>query len=80
MAGRVDPAQGFDAHLGVDRGRFEAGVAEELLDVADVGPAFEEVLCDEGAEGVGVEALAVASEEERSDDARDLQPGPLPGQ
>lgn len=37
MAGRVDAAQGLDAHLGVDGGGFEARMAEEFLDVADVG-------------------------------------------
>ena len=29
-----------DADLGINRSRFQAGVAEELLDVADVGPSL----------------------------------------
>ncbi len=33
----------LDAHLGVNGGRFELLVAEELLDEADVGSAFEHV-------------------------------------
>ena len=32
-----------DAHLGIDRGGFQGGVAEELLDVTDVRAAFEHV-------------------------------------
>ena len=35
----------LDAHLRVDAGGFELFVAEELLDEADVGSAFEHVGC-----------------------------------
>ena len=38
-----DLAQRLDVHFGVNRRGFEAGVAEELLDEADVGPALEEM-------------------------------------
>src|SRR3954447_14080430 len=48
MAGGVHLAEPVDGHQGVDlRGRHR-GVAEQLLDHADVGPAVEEV----GGEGV----------------------------
>jgi hypothetical protein len=43
VAAGVDFAEVLDADLGVDGGGFEFFVAEELLDDADVGPAFEQV-------------------------------------
>ena len=39
----VDGFELLDAHLGVNRRGFELFVAEELLDEANVGPAFEHV-------------------------------------
>ncbi len=39
----MDGFELLDADLGVDAGRFELLVAEELLDEADVGSAFEHV-------------------------------------
>ena len=39
----VDGFQLLDAHLGVNGGGFELFVAEELLDEADVGTAFQHV-------------------------------------
>ena len=43
MTGAVDLLELLDAHLGVNLGGGEFGVAEELLDEADVGSAFEHV-------------------------------------
>ena len=43
MTPAVDFLQLEDAHLGVDRGGVEVLVSEQLLDVADVGSAFEHV-------------------------------------
>ena len=43
MAAGVDGLELLDADLGVNGGGFELFVAEELLDEADVGPAFEEM-------------------------------------
>jgi len=40
MAGTVDLLQLLDADLGVNLGGGELGVAEELLDEADVGSVF----------------------------------------
>src|SRR5262245_16907987 len=42
-----------DGDAGVDRRRLEVGVAEEFLDVADVGPALNQVRSARVAEGVG---------------------------
>ena len=76
-----------DAYAGVDGGGLEVFVAEQLLDVADVGPAFEHVrgagvaeqvapalfapdtgvadaVPDQAGEHVGMEAFAVAADEE----------------
>ena len=39
----VDGLEGADADLGVDLGGVEAGVAEELLDVADIGAGLVHV-------------------------------------
>ena len=39
----MDCLQLDDAHFGIDGGCFELGVSEQLLDVADVGAAFEQV-------------------------------------
>ena len=62
----MDFLQLEDAYLGVDRGGVEVLVAEQLLDVADVGPAFEHV----GGAGVAQQmATALAR-------AHLLQPGP----
>jgi len=36
----VNCFQLLDAHLRVNAGRFELFVAKELLDEADIGPAF----------------------------------------
>ena len=33
----------FDGDVGINRGRFQVGVTEELLNETDVGPAFEHV-------------------------------------
>lgn len=41
MAGTVDLLQLLDADLGVNLGGGEFGVAEKLLDEADVGSVFE---------------------------------------
>ena len=41
MAGRMDLLQLLNADLGVNLGGGEFGVAEELLDEADVGSVFE---------------------------------------
>ncbi len=43
VASGVDGLELEDGDVGVDGGGFEAGVAEQLLDVADVGPVFEHV-------------------------------------
>ena len=43
VAAGVDFAEVLDADLGVNGGGFEFFVAEELLDDADVGPAFEQM-------------------------------------
>ncbi len=40
MAGAVDLLELLDADLGVNLGGGEFGVAEELLDEADVGSVF----------------------------------------
>ena len=37
----MDVLQGLDGHLGVYLCRFEAGVAQHLLDEADVGASFK---------------------------------------
>jgi hypothetical protein len=47
VAGREDLAQRFDVHIGVNGCGFETGVAKELLNVADVRAAVEQV---QGAE------------------------------
>ena len=39
----VDASELLNADLGVDAGRVQAGVTEQLLDVADVGSTFEHV-------------------------------------
>ena len=41
VAARVNGLKLEDADLGIDRGRFEFLVPQELLDVADVRAAFE---------------------------------------
>src|SRR6476469_8464891 len=52
MAGRVDLAEPVDGHQGVDlRGRHR-GVAEQLLDDADVGSAVEQVRRERVPQGV----------------------------
>jgi hypothetical protein len=43
MAAGMDILQRPDAHVGVDLGGVEPGVAKHRLDVADVGAAFEHV-------------------------------------
>jgi hypothetical protein len=45
----------------VELGRAEVGVAEHLLDAAQVGPAFEEVRRERVAEQVRVDALGLES-------------------
>ena len=50
----MDGAEAVDADAGVALGGFEAGVAEHLGDVADVGAAFEH----EGGDGVAEEVAA----------------------
>ncbi len=52
MRGRVDLLQLADRHVRIDfRGR-EFGVSEHLLDVADIGSAFEHQRCHRVAERV----------------------------
>jgi len=43
MTARMHFAELFDGHRRVNLGRIQFGMTEELLDVADVGPAFEHV-------------------------------------
>ena len=43
MCPRVGFLEGFDRHLGVNLGRVEPGVAEQLLDQADVRPVLQHV-------------------------------------
>ena len=43
MALGIDAPQRFDAHLGVNRRGLKAGVTEQFLNVANIGPAFEQV-------------------------------------
>ena len=64
MGAQVDLAQAVLGDPGVDLGGGQAGVAEQLLDAADVGPAGQQV----GGERV--------AQEVRVDAAR-LQAGPL---
>ena len=53
MCGRVDLLQLADRHVRVDfRCAREVGVSEHLLDVADVGSAFEHQCCHRVAERV----------------------------
>jgi len=44
VRGRVDLLQLVDRDVGVDLRRRHAGVAEQCLDVADVGPVFQHVV------------------------------------
>ena len=39
----VDPTQGALAHVGIALGGADVGVAQEFLDVTDVGTVFQEV-------------------------------------
>ena len=48
----LDPHQVLPLHVGVDLRRFGAPVAEELLDVAQIGPAFEQVRRKTVSQGV----------------------------
>ena len=43
MAPGMDLQEPLDRDLGVDGGRLQALVPEELLDIPDVGPALEHV-------------------------------------
>ena len=43
MTAAVNLLQLEDADLGINGGGFQVGVTEQLLDVADVGPAFKHV-------------------------------------
>lgn len=56
MAGAVDLLELLDADLGVDLGGGQFGVAEELLDEADVGSVFEH----EGGTGVPQQVAGAA--------------------
>ena len=55
----VDGTEPVAGHVGVDLGRREICVAEELLDRSEVGTAFEQVRSVRVAEGVRVEGPAV---------------------
>ena len=54
VGGGVDGPEPVDGHVGVALGGFEAGVAEHLGDVADVGAAFEH----QGSHGVAQQVAA----------------------
>src|SRR5260370_37289983 len=60
MGGRVHGAEPVLAEVGVDLGGGEVGVAEELLDGAQIGAAVEEVGGVGVAERVGVGDASVA--------------------
>ena len=68
VAAGMDGLKLLDADLGVDGGGLELGVAEKLLDVADVGPAFEQVRGAGVAQQVGSPTPAEARLEEVADD------------
>jgi hypothetical protein len=53
VEGAPDADEVAAADVGVDLGGLRAGVAEELLDVAEVGAGLEEVGGEAVAEGVG---------------------------
>jgi len=43
MGAGVNVAQLADVHLGINLGRFEAAVTEQLLDISDVRAVFQHV-------------------------------------
>ena len=53
MGSGVDFLQSLDGHLGVNLGGFEAGVAQHLLNEADIGAPFEH----QGGHGVAENGL-----------------------
>ena len=79
MRAVVDAAQALRVHVAVDLRRRERGVAEELLDRAEIGPALEQVrrervaepvrVANEPADGARVESASPRGEEERVDRA-----------
>ena len=58
MGGGVDGFQLLDADLGVNFGRAQFGVSQELLDEPDVGSAFEHQRGASVAEQVATATLA----------------------
>ncbi len=64
MGSGVDFLQGLDGHLGVYLGGFEAGVAQHLLDEADIGSAFEH----QGGHGVAEEVTGTLPVDTRLSD------------
>ena len=68
MRAVVDPPQALGVHVAVDLRRRERGVAEELLDGAEIGSALEQVggkrvpqpvgVANEPADGARVESAA----------------------
>ena len=64
----------FDADFGVDGGGFELFVTEKLLDVADVGSAFEHVrgavVADQVARAGAVDVGSVDELRDRTADYR----------
>ena len=76
MRAVVDPAQALAVHVAVDLRRRERGMAEQLLDRAQVGSALEQVRCEgvaqpvrvrrDPAQRARVEPTAADGDEERS--------------
>src|SRR5580658_1290724 len=60
VGGGMDGGQAFGGHPGVDVGRGEVPVTEQLLDVADVGPPFDHEGGRRVAEQVAAPGLARA--------------------
>ena len=68
----VDFAEAAAGDVGVDLGGGEAGVAEELLDGAEVGAVLQQVGGEGVAEGVGADVvLGAGGEDVAVDDAAD---------
>ncbi len=54
----INRHQVFHAQVGIALGGGEAGVPEEFLDVADAGPAIQQVGGEGMAQGMGADLLA----------------------